>query len=216
MNELITKKQVTMSSQEISELLGSRHDKVKQSIERLANRGAIQLPPLGGVKNHLGQNVEVYTFSGEKGKRDSIIVVAQLSPEFTAKIVDRWIELETGGFKIPQTYAEALQLAANQAKQLEEQKPKVEYFDLVSKNETHLNATQVGQKVGLSAFALNKHLEDLGVYNRAIKRGRVFSQEFIDKGFGMVKTTSNGFTQAVFTMKGEQEVIRLLTSEGII
>ena len=33
-------------------------------------------------------------FSGEKGKRDSLIVVAQLSPEFTGAIVDRWIELE--------------------------------------------------------------------------------------------------------------------------
>lgn len=139
-----------------------------------------------------------------------------ISPSFQLRVNQAFLDAQSPKHQIPQTYAEALQLAANQAKQLEEQKPKVEYFDLVSKNETHLNATQVGQKVGLSAFALNKHLEALGVYNRAIKRGRVFSQEFIDKGFGMVKTTSNGFTQAVFTIKGEQEVVRLLTSEGII
>lgn len=45
----------TMTSQEIADLVESRHDKVKQSIERLALRGTIQLPPLGEVKNHLGQ-----------------------------------------------------------------------------------------------------------------------------------------------------------------
>lgn len=28
------------------------------------------------------------------GKRDSYVVVAQLSPEFTARLVDRWQELE--------------------------------------------------------------------------------------------------------------------------
>ena len=36
----------------------------------------------------------MYVFSGEQGKRDSIIVVAQNSPEFTAILVDRWQELE--------------------------------------------------------------------------------------------------------------------------
>lgn len=85
---------VTMSSQEIADLVGSRHDKVKQSIERLAHRGTIQLPPLGEVKNHLGQTVEQYLFSGDKGKRDSLVVVAQLSPEFTGALVDRWQKLE--------------------------------------------------------------------------------------------------------------------------
>jgi phage antirepressor YoqD-like protein/phage regulator Rha-like protein len=80
----------TMSSQEVADLVGSRHDKVKQSIERLAERGTIQLPPLGEVKNHIGQMVAVYQIC----KRDSFIVVAQLSPEFTAALVDRWQELE--------------------------------------------------------------------------------------------------------------------------
>lgn len=79
-------------------MVGSRHDKVKQSIERLVAKGVIQLPPMGEVK--INQSLRpnnktvVYLFSGEQGKRDSIVVVAQLSPEFTAKLVDRWAELE--------------------------------------------------------------------------------------------------------------------------
>ncbi|ELW8793369.1 Rha family transcriptional regulator [Salmonella enterica] len=88
----------TMTSQEIADLVGSRHDKVKQSIERLTERGVIQLPPMGdcGRINGLGlpQKSKHYLFEGDQGRRDSIVVVAQLSPEFTGRMVDRWQELE--------------------------------------------------------------------------------------------------------------------------
>lgn len=83
---------VTMTSQEIADLVGSRHDDVKRSITRLAERGTIQLPPMAEVKNHLGQNVTVYQVC----KRDSYVIVAQLCPEFTAALVDRWQALEQG------------------------------------------------------------------------------------------------------------------------
>src|SRR3546814_6532911 len=79
-----------MSSREIADLVDSRHDDVKRSIVRLAERGVIQLPPMAGVRNHLGQTVQEYRI----GKRDSYVIVAQLSPEFTARLVDRWQELE--------------------------------------------------------------------------------------------------------------------------
>lgn len=84
----------TMSSREIADLVDARHDSVRRTIDRLAERAVIQLPPLVEVKNHLGQTVSEYVFCGEHGKRDSIVVVAQLCPEFTARLVDRWQELE--------------------------------------------------------------------------------------------------------------------------
>ncbi|MNU92732.1 Phage regulatory protein Rha [compost metagenome] len=89
---------VTMTSQEIADLVESRHDSVKRTIERLANQGVITLPPLVEVSNPGPgpKMIAVHQFSGEKGKRDSIIVVAQLSPEFTARLVDRWQALEAG------------------------------------------------------------------------------------------------------------------------
>jgi phage regulator Rha-like protein len=87
---------VTMSSREIAELVNSRHDKVKQSIERLAERGVIVLPPMGDehFSDAMGRprSEKVYRI----GKRDSYVIVAQLSPEFTARLVDRWQELESG------------------------------------------------------------------------------------------------------------------------
>lgn len=119
-------------------------------------------------------------------------------------------------FNIPKTFSEAMQLAADQAKKLEEQAPKVRYFDKVSKNETHMNATQVGQKFKMSATILNRHLTEHGIYNKSIKRSKVFNQWFIDKEYGEMKQTELGYSQAVFTTKGEQFIAELLTSEGII
>lgn len=82
---------LTMTSREIADLVESRHDKVKQSVERLAERGIFDIPPLGEYLDSLGRggNTE-YVLD----KRSSMIVVAQLSPEFTARLYDRWQELE--------------------------------------------------------------------------------------------------------------------------
>lgn len=105
---LITSTALTMTSQEVADLVGSRHDDVKRSIGRLAGRGVIQLPPMAEVRNHLGQAVSVYQVC----KRDSFVVVAQLSPEFTAALVDRWQELE-GQVARPMTQAELIAASAN-------------------------------------------------------------------------------------------------------
>ena len=95
MNKLLTitkenTSALTMGSLEIAELLESRHDSVKRTIVRLQGKGLIQLTPLVEVKNHLGQIVTEYQLV----KRDTYVVVAQLSPEFTARLVDRWQALE--------------------------------------------------------------------------------------------------------------------------
>ena len=159
-----------MTSLEISELVGKRHDNVKRTIESLVDHKAISRPQIEVMPkliNNREYNTEVYIFSGEQGKLDSITVVAQLSPEFTAALVKRWYELES-------------------------------------------------YQPNMSATALNKILDDLNVYNKNIKRGRVFKQWFIDKGFGELKQTEAGYPQALFTTKGEQWIHQKFISEGII
>lgn len=95
--------EISMTSKEIADLVGAREDNVKRTIERLASSGVISNPPMeDGIKSANGVIPKHYVFSGEKGKRDSIIVVAQLSPEFTARLVDRWQELENRKHYLPQ------------------------------------------------------------------------------------------------------------------
>lgn len=118
--------------------------------------------------------------------------------------------------QVPQSFAEALQLAANQAKQLEEQALKVNYFDKVCDTTGLVNATQVGQKFKMSAVTLNKNLDGLNVYNRSIKRGRAFQQWFVDAGNGIMRQTELGYPQPLFTAKGEQWIIETFTTNGVI
>ncbi|KDP84210.1 antirepressor [Cupriavidus sp. SK-3] len=128
---------LTMSSREIAELVDSRHDKVKQSIERLASRGVITLPPMGEVSNDGPgpKTIAEYRVS----KRDSYVIVAQLSPEFTARLVDRWQELEARSaapalpnFSDPiaaaRAWADVKEAEQKALVLLEEQRPAVEFM----------------------------------------------------------------------------------------
>ncbi|MBG5918986.1 phage antirepressor KilAC domain-containing protein [Providencia stuartii] len=207
MNQLAIKA-LTMSSIEISELVESRHDKVKQSIERLAARGAIQLPPMGEVRNHQNQVVQVYQLN----KRDSYVVVAQLSPMFTARLVDRWQELENQKL-VPTTFSEALRLAAN----LEEEKlqlenklieaaPKVEFVDRYVKATGAMTFRQVCKLLDIKepefrGFLLDKKImyrlnNILTPYQQHLEAGR------FEVKTGVTQGTEYVFAQARFTAKG--------------
>lgn len=94
-----------MTSLEIAHMTDKRHDNVRRLIQKLAENKVIRLPQIEETEenNNLGLPFrrKVYVFEGEQGRRDTTIIVAQLSPVFTAKIVDRWIELERSLTRLP-------------------------------------------------------------------------------------------------------------------
>lgn len=202
---------LTMSSEEIAALVESRHDNVKTSIERLGARGVIQLPALQEVRNHLGQTVSVYQLC----KRDSYVVVAQLSPEFTARLVDRWQELEAQAAPaVPRTMSQALRLAAEQAEQIEQQQaalalaaPKVEFVDRFASAETGaMGFRQVckllrANEERFRAFLLdNKVMYHLGGRLTPMAH-HMDAGRFVLKA-GHAQHSDHAFTQAKFTSKG--------------
>lgn len=226
---LMTSTAVTMNSIEIADLVQSQHGSVKRAIDRLVKRGVIELPPMVKVEQNqsLSPNNKssAYVFSGEKGKRDSLIVVAQLSPEFTGAIVDRWIELEkqaaapklpdfTNPVEAARAWADEYEAKQVALIQLEQARPKIEHYDTVVERSTLLNATQVAQKLGLTAQKLNKVLDMLNVYDKRVRRCRAFTSWFVQEGLGEMKQTFTGHSQALFTTKGEAWVIEQL-SEGV-
>lgn len=211
---------LTMSSREIADLVESRHDSVKRTIERLQDKGLIQLTPMVEVKNHLGQVVTEYQLI----KRDSYVVVAQLSPEFTARLVDRWQELENQQIpQIPQTLSEALRLAADQAEQierqnllLEQQRPKVEFVQRYVEAGTTKSLRETAKILRVPERAMIDCLVDDGLLFR--QSGNLLPyQKYHAKGLFDVKTGTteygHNYTQTRVTSKGIEYIASRYASE---
>ena len=211
---------LTMSSREIADLVESRHDSVKRTIERLQDKGLIQLTPMVEVKNHLGQVVTEYQLI----KRDTYVVVAQLSPEFTARLVDRWQELENQQMpQIPQTLSEAFRLAADQAEQIErqnllieQQRPKVEFVQRYVEAGTTKSLRETAKILKVPERAMIDCLVGDGLLFR--QSGNLLPyQKYHAKGLFDVKTgtTEHGhnYTQTRVTSKGIEFIASRYASE---
>ena len=211
---------LTMSSREIADLVESRHDSVKRTIERLQDKGLIQLTPMVEVKNHLGQVVTEYQLI----KRDTYVVVAQLSPEFTARLVDRWQELENQQMpQIPQTLSEALRLAADQAEQierqnllLEQQRTKVEFVQRYVEAGTTKSLRETAKILKVPERAMIDCLVGDGLLFR--QSGNLLPyQKYHAKGLFDVKTGTteygHNYTQTRVTSKGIEYIASRYASE---
>lgn len=218
MKDLSLNNPKTMSSREIAELTGKQHKHVRRDIAKMLTD--LGYAPDGLV--HLwtdpqnNQQYEEYRID----RRLTECLLTGYSAKARIKVIDRWHELEEQAPSfpaIPQTYAEALQLAADQAKQLELQAPKVAFVENLVERNTLMTATQVAQKHGLSAIKLNRILDELGgIYSKSVKRSRVFCQSWVDKGYGQMKQTETGHDQALFTPAGEVRIHELMISEGVL
>lgn len=198
---------VTMSSREIAVLVNSKHGDVKRSAERLCAGGILTAPLAQFEFEHNGNRYYEYWFN----KRDSLVLVARLSPEFTAAVVDRWQELEQN--LIPQTLPEALRLAANLAEekqQLENQlsiaAPKVEFVDRYVIAKGSMTFRQVAKLLNAREAEFRQFLLDNHIMYRL--NGMLSPhQQHSELGRFEVKTGTNtinnhAFAQSRFTPKG--------------
>lgn len=208
---------VTMSSREIAELVNSRHDKVKQSIERLAERGVIGLPPLGEYLDALGRKATEYRI----GKRDSYVIVAQLSPEFTARLVDRWQELENAQPKADPVallndpaalrgllgnYAERVETLQSQ---IEADAPKVAFHDDFAEKDGLYTLQNAGRII---TGRPNKFIQELKKQHLFYQGGALVPYvRYRQQGLFEVKIETQGDyvrTQTYITPKGLQHFVK--------
>lgn len=164
MNILTQNNKQSMTSQQIADLVGKRHDNVKRVIESIVSKGVIVRPQIEDEQytDAMGRNrsVQVYVFAGEQGKRDSLVVVAQLSPEFTGALVDRWQELEAQAsspvITLPQDYLSALKALVSSEEekqfvqaQVKELQPKAAALDTLSHAKGSLGIRETAKAVGI-------------------------------------------------------------------
>ena len=212
-----------MGSREITKLVNSRHSDVCKSIETLISKGVI-----GGYQpkpyTH-PQNGQIY-YEYFLNKRDTYILVAQFSPEFTAAVIDRWQELENQQNPtalLPQNYLQALeQLVASekekQALALENKamKPKADFVDLYVDIGTTKSLRETAKILNMPEKAMIAALErDKALYRQS---GNLIPySDKQSRGLFTVKTGTaehgHNFTQTRVTSKGIQWIAQRYASE---
>jgi phage antirepressor YoqD-like protein len=146
----------------------------------------IQPTPLVEVKNEQGQTVSEYQI----GKRDSYVVVAQLSPEFTARLVDRWQELESKQPALPdfsnpveaaRAWADAKESEQKLLLEAKENAPKIEFYEQVTGSTDTVDMAQAAKvlNMGIGRNKLFELLRD----KKVLQHNNQPYQTYIDRGY---------------------------------
>lgn len=220
MSELIIPAQ-TMSSVEIAELTGKRHDNVMRTALNLVKKGIIGSPQIEETDSQNKKRM-IYRLN----KTESLNLVANLSPEFTARIIDRWQELESNAqppSTLNPTNLSRLQLLemAMQAEQerlalehkVEEMQPKVEALDRIASANGSLCITDTAKSLQMKPSILFKWLNEHGwIYRRVGGSAWIGYSEKITVGYLEHKVT------VIHRDDGSEKVINqvLITPKGLI
>ena len=223
---------------EIAELVRTEPRNVKLSIERLMLKGVIQDSPMTNVEriNNLGlkTTIGVYVFSGEQGKLDSITVVAQLCPQFTALLVKRWYELESQIAKpVELTRMDLIQLAlaAEQENQALKDhvavlEPKAQVMDVIADTVNTYSIRDSAKTIGVQEsklidFMLKKHwvYRENSRHRRLCAYAERVEQKVMVNKVSQVVACHEGdkvFTQARITAYGLTRLTALVAAAGLL
>lgn len=198
-----------MTSREIAELTGSTHDNVLKTIRALMDRGVVSVNETPYTHQQNGQTYMEFRLT----YRDTMVVVSGYSVELRARIIDRWQELESQQSpKLPQTMAQALRLAAEQAEQLEAQQeqlalaaPKVAFVDRYVEATGLKGFREVCKLLKANEARFRDFLIDHKVMYR-LGGSLTAHQNHIDAGRFEVRTgvadSEHAYTSTKFTAKG--------------
>ncbi|WP_288896681.1 phage regulatory protein/antirepressor Ant [uncultured Capnocytophaga sp.] len=205
----INKMGQTMSSREIADLTGKRHDHVLRDCDALnENYEKMGFPKIGeGYYTHPNtgnQQHREYRLT----KMQTFDLMTGYSAELRIKVNRRWAELEAkeqAHQQIPQSFSEALRLAAEQAekieaqqKQLQAQAPKVLFADTVIGSQSSCligelaklitqKGYEIGEKRLFKWLRENHYLGTRGEYYN------IPNQQYIEQGlFELKKGTRSG------------------------
>lgn len=196
----------TMTSVEIAEVTGKEHKSVMRDIrtlsEQVTEKDGYRFVPMS-YKDIYGREQPMF----ELGKKECLLLASGYDAILRAKIINRWEQLEiekrNGVFEIPQTFADALMLAAKQAKEIEENQKligeqqlqigtlnnkvvelqeKSDYVEKILQSKETITVTQIAQDYGMSAKAFNLILRNLGIQHK-VNRQWILYSKYISEGY---------------------------------
>ena len=243
--EVLSEHKETMTSLEIAEVTGKQHQHIMRDIRAILSQG-VDASNFGLTSYTDKSNRQSPCY--ELTKKGCLILASGYDALLREKIINRWEELETkeraGGFVVPQTFSQALMLAAKQQEQIEEQKaalaqqgeeivklsnevmtmkPKATYYDLILNNPSTVTITQIAQDYGMSAKKFNQILCDFRIQHKVNKQWILYADN-INKGYVQSKPTNiplaNGTEKVVYntewTQKGRIFLYEKLKRNGIL
>ena len=176
-----------MTSLEIAEITGKKHAHVMRDIRSLIEQGVN------------GSNFGLVNYKDKKGEvrpmfeltpKGCLILASGYDALLREKIINKLEELEKNHreqYQVPQSFSEALMLAAKQQEKIEQQQlalesknkeivqlsatitemqPKVSYADTILSCKETVTTTQIAQDYGQSAKAFNILLRNFGVQHK--------------------------------------------------
>ena len=162
------------TSLKIAEVFGKRHDNVLKDIRELLCSEHFRLLNFEESSYVNTQNKEQPMFTMT---RDGFTLLAMgfsgvKAMRFKEKYIAAFNKMEeaikNGGFELPQTFAQALMLAAKQQEKIEEQsrllleqKPKVQFFDAVASSKDAIEMKSVANTLDFIGVGRNKLFEIL-------------------------------------------------------
>lgn len=239
MNDLviINNGQAVVSSRQIAEHFGKRHDHVMRDIEAIQE----DVPNFGEMfinstmPDSYGRDQKVYLMNRDGFTLLAMGFTGRKALEWKLKYIQAFNAMEQKmKFNLPQTYVEALKALvvkveeaerlqlenAQKSQIINELQPKATYYDLVLQNKSLLSISKIAKDYGMSGTALNTLLHELGIQ---FKQGGVWLlyQKYADKGYTQSKThviddEKNKF-HTYWTQKGRLFIYELLKSKkGIL
>lgn len=206
MNAILGNQLTTMSSREIADVVQKRHDNVKRTIETLADKGLVRFTQ-SEETSHEGPGsrpVEVYLV----GERDSYVVVAQLSPEFTARLVDYWQTHKNQAAQIPTTaeaFAQAFRMLADAEQRDAKREQRLNLIDAkVERIETAQTVLSARPANAESIVHIRKRIWQLFGLSDATVDAVMRQSPYAPKPAGMVKNEhaeADGAAYAVYWKK---------------
>ena len=244
MNELVLKNE-TMTSLQIAEVTGKNHKEVLRAIRNME-------PAWEKTTQRKFALSEYIDTSGKKNpcyelnKTECLYIATKFNDEARAKLVLRWEQLEKEKqlAGVPQNFAQALYLAAQQQEQIQHQQlalneqkktiaemtaaigqmsEKVSYVDRILQSKTTMTVTSIAQDYGMSAKAFNVLLRNCGIQHK-VDRQWILYAKYIREGYVQSRTyefsRKDGRTDVLliteWTQKGRLFLYNILKERGTL
>lgn len=199
----------TMTTREIADLTEKEHKHVYRDAVRMMEQLEYTQDQIDRCHQNWThpQNKQTYYFMC-LNREETECLIAGYSVPIRMKIIKRLRELEEQqkpAHILPQSFAEALQLAANQAAQLEAAKPAIEFVERYTNAEGLKGFREVCKLLSAKENAFRDFLTDKRIMYRLNGAWTAYASH-IEAGRFEIKTglsdADHSFNQAMFTPKG--------------